>query len=65
MWRSRPGSQIIDRLDAVMASGKTELSLPYVLYTLQSYATTDRRIDLRRILTPQALRICPTCMWSA
>jgi pimeloyl-ACP methyl ester carboxylesterase len=54
-----PGSQIIDRLDAVMASGKAELSLPYVLYTLQSYATTDRRIDLRRILTPQALRHLP------
>ena len=54
-----PGSQIIDRLDAVMTSAKAELSLPYVLYTLQSYATTDRRIDLRRILTPQALRHLP------
>ncbi|MGV3635517.1 MAG: alpha/beta fold hydrolase [Pseudorhodoplanes sp.] len=54
-----PGSQISDRLDAVMSSGKAELSLPYVLYTLQSYATTDRRIDLRRILMPQALRHLP------
>ena len=54
-----PASQIAGRLDAVMASDKTELSLPYVLYTLQSYATTDRRIDLRRILTPQALRHLP------
>ena len=30
-----------------------------MLYTLQSYATTDRRIDLRRILTPEALRHLP------
>lgn len=54
-----PGSQIAARLDAVMRSDKTEFSLPYVLYTLQSYATTDRRIDLRRILTPQALTHLP------
>jgi pimeloyl-ACP methyl ester carboxylesterase len=54
-----PGSQIADRLSAVMTSAKAELSLPYVLYTLQSYATTDRAIDLRRILTPQALMHLP------
>jgi len=54
-----PGSHIAGRLDAVMASDKVELSLPYVLYALQSYATTDRRIDLRRILTPEALRHLP------
>lgn len=54
-----PGSQIADRLDFVMKSGKVELSLPYVLYTLQSYATTDRSIDLRRILTPKALQHLP------
>jgi hypothetical protein len=33
-----PGSQIVGRLNSVMTSAKTELSLPYVLYTLQSYA---------------------------
>ena len=54
-----PGSHIADRLKAVMASDKVELSLPYVLYVLQSYATTDRSIDLRRILTPQALENLP------
>lgn len=54
-----PGSHIADRLSAVMTSDKAELSLPYVLYTLQSYATTDRRIDLRRILTPQAIMHLP------
>jgi pimeloyl-ACP methyl ester carboxylesterase len=54
-----PGSQIADRLKAVMTSDKVELSLPYVLYVLQSYATTDRSIDLRRILTPQALAHLP------
>ena len=54
-----PGSHITGRLDSVMTSAKTELSLPYVLYALQSYATTDRSIDLRRILTPQALQHLP------
>jgi pimeloyl-ACP methyl ester carboxylesterase len=54
-----PGSHITGRLASVMASAKTELSLPYVLYAMQSYATTDRRIDLRRILTPEALRHLP------
>lgn len=38
-----------------MTSDKTELSLPYVLYVLQSYAKTDPSIDLSRILTPQAI----------
>lgn len=54
-----PGSQIAGRLDAVRTSAKNELSLPYVLYTMQSYATTDRRIDLRRMLTDEALRHLP------
>ena len=54
-----PGSQIAARLESVMASGKTELSLPYVLYVLQSYAKTDPTIDLRRILTPQAIAHLP------
>jgi pimeloyl-ACP methyl ester carboxylesterase len=54
-----PGSHIKDRLKAVMASPKTELSLPYVLYTLQSYAESDRSIDLKRILTAQALSNLP------
>lgn len=54
-----PGSQIAGRLDAVMTSAKTELSLPYVLYTLQSYATTDPSIDLKRILTSEAIAHLP------
>jgi pimeloyl-ACP methyl ester carboxylesterase len=54
-----PGSHIAGRLDAVMKSAKTDLSLPYVLYALQSYATTDRGIDLRKILTPEALSHLP------
>lgn len=54
-----PGSQIARRLESVMASDKTELSLPYVLYVLQSYAKTDPSIDLSRILTPQAIAHLP------
>lgn len=54
-----PGSHIADRLNAVMKSDKTELSLPYVLYTLWSYARSERSIDLQRILTPQAIRHLP------
>lgn len=54
-----PGSQIASRLEAVMTSAKTELSLPYVLYTLQSYAKTDKAIDLTRILTPEAIAHLP------
>lgn len=54
-----PGSHIASRLDAVMKSGKTELSLPYVLYVLQSFAASNRAIDLKRILTPEALSHLP------
>jgi len=54
-----PGSHIAGRLDAVMASPKNELALPYVLYTLGSYARTNKAIDLKRILTPQALSHMP------
>ena len=54
-----PGSHIAGRLDTVMASPKTELALPYVLYTLGSYAKTNSAIDLTRILTPQALSHMP------
>lgn len=54
-----PGSHIAGRLNAVMTSPKTELALPYVLYTLGSYAKTNKAIDLKRILTPQALSHMP------
>jgi pimeloyl-ACP methyl ester carboxylesterase len=57
-----PGSQIMDRLKLVMTSAKTELSLPYVLYTLQSYARSNPKIDLKRILTPTALSHLPDLM---
>jgi pimeloyl-ACP methyl ester carboxylesterase len=54
-----PGSQIAARLALVMASPRNELALPYVLYVLQSYATTHPEIDLTRILTPQAITHLP------
>lgn len=54
-----PGSQIADRLNLVRRSGKVELSLPYVTYTLISYATTHPKIDLSRILTPSAIAAIP------
>jgi pimeloyl-ACP methyl ester carboxylesterase len=54
-----PGSSIAARLDAVMQSPKFELALPYVLYVLQSYATNYPDIDLKRILTPQAISHLP------
>ncbi|ABD86159.1 alpha/beta hydrolase family protein [Rhodopseudomonas palustris] len=57
-----PGSQIMDRLRLVMTSGNNELSLPYVLYTLQSYARSNPNIDLKRILTPTALSHLPDLM---
>ncbi len=49
-----PGSHIAERFAVVRASDKVELALPYVLYVLQSYATTDKAIDVGRILTPKA-----------
>jgi len=54
-----PGSQIAGRLAAVMASPRVELALPYVLYVLQSYATSHPAIALGRILTPQAIAHLP------
>ena len=64
-----PGSHIAGRLDAVMTSAKAELSLPYVLYVLQSYAASNRAIDLGKILTAQALSHLPDlqvgCMTNA
>lgn len=54
-----PGSHIAHRLAIVQASSKVELALPYVLYTLQSYARNHPEIDLARILTPQALSHLP------
>lgn len=54
-----PGSHIAGRLSTVMTSSKNELALPYVLYTLSSYAKTNNAIDLKRILTPQALSHMP------
>ncbi len=57
-----PGSRIADRLAAVMASDKVELSLPYTVYVLQSYATTFPEIPLDRILTAQARAHLPDLM---
>jgi len=57
-----PGSQIMDRIKLVMGSAKNELSLPYVLYTLQSFARGNPKIDLARILTPTAIAHLPDLM---
>jgi pimeloyl-ACP methyl ester carboxylesterase len=57
-----PGSHIAARLDMVMNSAKNELSLPYVLYTLGSYARTNPKIELVRILMPTALSHLPDLM---
>ncbi|MGM4896946.1 alpha/beta fold hydrolase [Tardiphaga sp. 839_C3_N1_4] len=57
-----PGSQIMDRIKLVMTSGKTELSLPYVLYTLKSFARSNPNIDLKKILTATALSHLPDLM---
>jgi len=54
-----PGSHIGKRLDSVIASPKVELALPYTLYALGSYAKINPRIDLKKILTPQALSHMP------
>lgn len=54
-----PGSQIAARLATVMASPRAELALPYVLYVLQSYATTFPQVELARILTPEAMARLP------
>lgn len=54
-----PGSQIAERLAMVMKSDKVELSLPYVLYVLVSYAGDNPDIDLSRILTPTAVAHLP------
>ncbi|WP_431271181.1 alpha/beta fold hydrolase [Dankookia sp. P2] len=50
-----PGSQIMDRLAMVRQAPDVQLSMPYVLYALQSFAGTYRDIDLQRLLTPPAL----------
>src|SRR5690606_9328076 len=64
-----PASQIESRLRSVMNSPKPELALPYMLYVLESYASTDPAIDLRRILTAQAIANLPSlrngCMTAA
>ncbi len=60
-----PGTHIADRLAAVRASDKVELALPYVLYVLQSYSTTDKSIDVGRILTRRPSRIWPNCTMAA
>lgn len=64
-----PGSNVKGRLDAVRASDKTELALPYVLYVLTSYAHIDPLIDLARILTGEAKAHLPDlhkgCMTAA
>lgn len=54
-----PGSQIESRLRSVMASPKNELALPYVLYTFLSFSKTNPKIDLKRILTPEAIAHLP------
>lgn len=54
-----PGSHIGKRLDSVTGSAKNELAVPYVLYALGSYARTNPKIRLDRILSRQALSHMP------
>jgi alpha-beta hydrolase superfamily lysophospholipase len=54
-----PGSHVAERLDAVRHSAKVELALPYVLYVLETYGAYHPEIDLKRILTPEALSHLP------
>lgn len=54
-----PGSQIADRLEMLRKAPAVELSLPYVAYTLVSYATSHPEIDLSRILVPEAIDALP------
>jgi pimeloyl-ACP methyl ester carboxylesterase len=54
-----PGSHISARLDSVTGSAKNELAVPYVLYALGSYARTNPKIKLDRILSRQALSHMP------
>ena len=50
-----PGSQIMARLALVRQAADVQLSVPYVLYALQSFAVSYPGIDLRQLLTPAAL----------
>lgn len=57
-----PASNIATRLNAIIGSNKVEIGLPYLLYVLQSYAEYNPQIDLKRILTPQAIQHLPDLM---
>ena len=46
----------MDRLALVRQAPDVQLSVPYVLYALQSFAATWRDIDLRRLLTDYGFR---------
>jgi len=57
-----PASNIATRLNAIVGSNKFEIGLPYLLYVLESYAKYNPQIDLKRILTPQAIQHLPDLM---
>jgi pimeloyl-ACP methyl ester carboxylesterase len=57
-----PASNIAARLNAIVGSNKFEIGLPYLLYVLESYAKYNPQIDLKRILTPQAMQHLPDLM---
>ncbi len=54
-----PGSHVAARVDALMASDKAELALPYALYVMRSYSTYDPSIKLSDILTSEAIAKLP------
>ncbi len=54
-----PGSHVEARVDALMASDKAELALPYALYVMRSYSTYDPAIKLDEILTSEAIAKLP------
>ncbi|WP_366556662.1 lipase family protein [Aquibaculum sediminis] len=64
-----PASHLADRLDAMRQSDSPQPALAYVLYILQSYATTHSAINLYDILTLDALdnlpRIHDDCVTAA
>jgi pimeloyl-ACP methyl ester carboxylesterase len=57
-----PASNIATRLNAIVGSNRFEIGLPYLLYVLESYAKYNPEIDLKRILTPQAIQHLPDLM---
>ncbi|MEG9438126.1 alpha/beta fold hydrolase [Edaphobacter sp. HDX4] len=57
-----PASNIAARLSSIVQSDKFEIGLPYLLYVLESYAKYNPEIDLKQILTAEAISHLPDLM---